>query len=258
MVKGLRNKVAIVTGGSSGIGQATAVALAREGVKVVIGDILLEGGEQTANMIKETGGEAVFVKTDVSKAEEVQLLIQKAVDIFGGLHCACNVAGVSGTVGPTADQTEEDFDFVVGINLKGVWQCMKYEILQMLEQGSGSIVNVSSLNGLIASPNVPIYVASKHGVLGLTKSAALEYAAQGIRVNAVCPGAIRTPLLERGWEIMSGGHPQEAEAQYTAAIPMGRIGKPEEIAEVVVWLCSDAASYVTGHSMIVDGGIFAR
>jgi NAD(P)-dependent dehydrogenase (short-subunit alcohol dehydrogenase family) len=257
-MQGIQNKVAVVTGGGSGIGRATALALAREGAKVVIGDILIEGGEQTAGMVKEAGGEAVFIKTDVSRADEVQSLIQTAVDVFGALHCACNVAGTPGKLAYTADQTEEDFDLVMRVNLKGTWLCMKYELLQMLKQGSGSIVNVSSLNGLIASPGVPFYVASKHGVLGLTKTAALEYAEKGIRVNAVLPGAIRTPMLEGMWETMSGGNPKEAEAKYLEGIPIKRIGRPEEIAEAVVWLCSDAASYATGHSMILDGGIYSR
>jgi NAD(P)-dependent dehydrogenase (short-subunit alcohol dehydrogenase family) len=247
-----------VTGGSSGIGRAAALAFARQGSKVVIGDVRVDGGEETARMIKEAGSEAVFIKTDVTREKEVQALINKAVELYGAIQCACNVAGVVGPTGLTADQTEEGFDYTIGVNLKGVWLCMKYEILQMLRQGWGAIVNVSSLRGLVAAPHFSFYVASKHAVLGLTKTAALEYAGMNIRVNAVCPGAIRTPLFERTSELMSGGHPEVEEAQLLGAIPMGRIGQPEEVAEAILWLCSDAASYITGQCMVVDGGMFSR
>jgi NAD(P)-dependent dehydrogenase (short-subunit alcohol dehydrogenase family) len=248
-VKGLEGKVALVTGGSSGIGRATALAFAKEGAKVVIASRRVDTGEETARMIKDAGGEAIFVRTDVSKASEVEALIKKAVETYGRLDFAFNCAGIEGPMTMTADTTVEDWDRVIGTNLKGVWLCMKYEIQQMLKQGCGSIVNMAGTFGLMGSPKFSAYSASKHGVLGLTKSAALEYARQGIRINAVCPGSIRTPLTER----ITGGNPQ-VEAQLAASHPVGRIGDPEEVAEIVLWLCSDAASFVIGHAMVVDGG----
>jgi len=257
----LDGKVALVTGGGSGIGRATALAFAREDAKVVVADIAVEGGEATVRMIREARGEALFLKADVSKAAEVQALVQSAVETYGRLDCAHNNAGVEGSSGvaptPTADITEEHWDYTINVNLKGVWLCMKYEIPQMLSQGGGAIVNTASILGLVGIPTVAAYVASKHGVVGLTKTAALEYAQAGLRINAVCPGFIRTPMVERFAELASRDNPHITE-QVTALHPIGRLGAPEEVAEVVVWLCSDAASFVTGHTMTVDGGYVAQ
>jgi len=246
-------KVAIVTGASSGIGRATALAFAREGARVVVADVLVAGGDETVRTIKKAGGQAIFIKTDVSRTTDVQAMVERAVRKYGRLDYAFNNAGIEGTAAPIADSSEENFDRVIGINLKGVWLCMKYEIPEMLKHKGGAIVNCSSIAGLVGFPGVTPYVASKHGVVGLTKAAALEYAKAGIRINAVCPGVIRTPMIER----FTGGK-AEAEAQLIAAEPVGRIGTPEEIAEAVVWLCSDAASFVTGHPMAVDGGWVAQ
>jgi NAD(P)-dependent dehydrogenase (short-subunit alcohol dehydrogenase family) len=250
----LDGKVALITGGGSGIGRASALAFAREGAKVIVADVVVNGGEETVGMIKKAGGEAIFVKADVSRATEVEALINKAVATYGRLDCAYNNAGIEGAMFvSTADYTEEDWERVIAINLKGVWLCLKYEIPQMLKQGGGAIVNTASVAGLVGIGGASAYVASKHGVAGLTKTAALEYAKSGVRVNAVCPGVIRTPMLERGL----AGRP-ELESQIMAAEPVGRFGNPEEIAEAVVWLCSDAASFVTGHTMAVDGGYIAQ
>ena len=249
----LEGKVALVTGASSGIGRAAALAFSREGAKVVTADVDVEGGMETVRTIQDAGGEAVFVRSDVSKAAEVEALISKAVETYGRLDCAYNNAGIEGTMGPTADCTEENWDRVIGTNLKGMWLCMKYEIPEMLTRGSGAIVNVSSIAGLVGIQGRVAYAASKHGVAGLTKAAALEYAQAGIRINAVCPGIIRTPMLERPL-----AQRPELEATLIAQVPVGRIGTPEEIAEAVVWLCSDAASFVTGHTMMVDGGYVAQ
>jgi NAD(P)-dependent dehydrogenase (short-subunit alcohol dehydrogenase family) len=249
----LDGKVALVTGGSSGIGRATALACAREGVKVVVADVQVKGGEETVGMIREAGGEAIFVRTDVSKADEVEAMVNKAKKTYGRLDWACNIAGIEGIMASTVNCTEENWDSTININLKGMWLCMKYEISQMLKQGGGAIVNMASAAGLIGLQGFPAYCASKGGIIQLTRVAALEYAKAGIRVNAVCPGVIRTPMVER----VTGNMP-EAEAQFTALEPIGRMGTPEEIAEAVVWLCSDAASFVTGHPMVVDGGLIAQ
>ena len=247
-------KVALVTGAGSGIGRASALAFTREGTKVVVSDIDPDGGEETAVKIREAGGEAAFVEADVSKADQVEDLVNRVVETFGGLDFAHNNAGIEGTMGaPTADQTENDWDRVISINLKGVWLCMKYEIPKMLDSGGGAIVNTASVAGLVGFEGICHYTASKHGVVGLTKTAALEYAKQGIRVNAVCPGVIHTPMIERA----TGGD-AEAQAQFSSIEPVGRMGTPEEVAETVVWLCSDAASFVTGVPMPVDGGLVAR
>jgi NAD(P)-dependent dehydrogenase (short-subunit alcohol dehydrogenase family) len=257
MAETLDGKVALVTGGASGIGRATALTFAREGAKLIIADMNEDGGHQTVHMVKENGGDATFVRTDVSKAVEVQALISKAVETYGRLDCAHNNAGISGAgIGGdlrvlTAEYPEERWHQVLAVNLTGVWLCMKYEIPQMLHQGGGSIVNTASVAGLVGSVGLSAYVASKHGVVGLTKTAALEYARQGIRVNCVCPGVIQTPMTE------SALRDPALQAQITAR-PMGRVGAPEEVAEAVVWLCSDAASFVTGHTMTVDGGYGAQ
>jgi NAD(P)-dependent dehydrogenase (short-subunit alcohol dehydrogenase family) len=201
----------------------------------------------------ETAVEALFVKADVSKAAEVEALVEKTVSTYGRLDCAHNNAGILGTPVPTADLEEKDWDRVMDVNLKGVWLCMKFEIPRMLEQGGGAIVNSSSAVGLVGWPGSPAYVTSKHGVTGLTKAAALEYAQSGIRINAVCPAVIRTPFME---EAIAGD--PEAEKKRVSLLPIGRMGKPEEVAETVLWLCSDAASYVIGHNLSVDGGFVAR
>lgn len=249
----LDGKVALVTGGSSGIGRATALAFAREGAKVVVADVMVEGGQETVRLLTAAGGQGLFVKTDVSHAPEVEALIKQAVATYGRLDCAFNNAGVEGAFVSTTEYSEADWDRVLAINLKGVWLCMKYEIAHMLRQGSGAIVNTASGAGLVGVPNLSAYVASKHGVVGLTKTAALEYAKAGIRVNAVCPGVIHTPMVAR----LTSSRPDLSEA-LVAAEPMGRAGRPEEVAAAVVWLCSDAASFVTGHALSVDGGYVAQ
>jgi NAD(P)-dependent dehydrogenase (short-subunit alcohol dehydrogenase family) len=254
----LDGKVALVTGGASGIGRATALTFAREGAKLIIADMNEEGGQQTVHMITENGGEAIFVKTDVTQATAVAAMISKAVETYGRLDCAHNNAGISGAgIGGeqralTAEYPDERWHQVIAINLTGVWLCMKYEIAQMLTQGGGTIVNTASAAGLGGLPYSSAYVASKHGVVGLTKTAALEYARQGIRVNCVCPGYIRTPMTAQAMS-----DPERLE-QIIASEPIGRVGEPEEIAEAVVWLCSDTASFVTGHTMTVDGGFVAQ
>jgi NAD(P)-dependent dehydrogenase (short-subunit alcohol dehydrogenase family) len=251
----LTDKVALVTGGASGIGRATALTFAREGAKLVIADMHEEGGQQTVHMIRENGGDATFVQADVSLATEVEAMVSATVGTYGRLDCAHNNAGIGSRPRVRLHElSEEGWDQVMSINLKGVWLCMKYEILQMLRQGHGAIVNTASIMGLVGSwSRSGAYNASKHGVVGLTKTAALEYATAGIRVNAVCPGYIRTPLIA---EALASN--PEMEAEIVARHPVGRMGCPEEIAEAVVWLCSEAASFVTGHTMTVDGGYVAQ
>ena len=249
----LDGKVALITGAGSGIGRASALVFAREGAKVALADIVVEGGEETGRMVKEAGGEAFFIKADVSNAADVEAMVNTVVETYGRIDCAYNNAGIEGQLASTDEYAEDMFDKVIGINLTGVWLCMKYELPHMLKQGSGAIVNTASGAGLIGVAGMSAYVASKHGVVGLTKTAALEYAKSGIRVNAVCPGLIQTPMVER----ITNGHPQLGEA-LVAAEPIGRTGRPEEIAESVVWMCSDAASFVTGHAMSVDGGFVAQ
>lgn len=254
MTLSLKGKVVLVTGAGSGIGRASALAFAREEAKVVVADIAVEGAGETVSMIKDTGGEALFIKTDVAQVDEVENVVSKIVNAYGRLDCAHNNAGIEGITTSLADCTEENWDNVMNVNLKGVWLCMKYEILQMLKQSGGSIVNTSSNAGLVGvGIGVAAYVASKHGVVGLTKAAALEYAKSGIRINAVCPGATLTPLVQRYWD----ADPQLKE-QAGSWVPIGRVADPGEIAEAVVWLCSDAASFVTGHAMSVDGGMVAQ
>lgn len=249
----LSGKVALVTGAGSGIGRATALAFAREGAKVVVSDIVVAGGHETVQLIRQAGGEATFIAADVAQTADVEGLIQHTVATYGRLDCAHNNAGIEGQAARVGDDSDENWDRVIAINLTGVRLCMKYEIRQMLAQGSGAIVNTSSGAGLVGIRGSSAYVASKHGVIGLTKTAALEYAKSGIRVNAVCPGVIQTPMVER----LTLGHPRAAQA-LEVAHPIGRSGKPEEIAEAVVWLCSESASFVTGHALSVDGGYVAQ
>lgn len=251
----VEGKVALVTGGSSGIGRATALVFAREGAKLVVADMDEDGGQQTVHGITEQGGEAVFVRADVTAAAEVEALISQAVSTYGRLDCAYNNAGVTQRDYPPTDEYPlDDWHRVLAVNLTGVWLCLKYELAQMRTQGSGAIVNTASIAGLVGIAGRSAYVASKHGVVGITKTAALEYASQGIRVNAVCPGYVRTPMVD--YVIRHQG--PELEAQIVAREPIGRLGRPEEIAETVVWLCSDAASFITGHAMAADGGFMAQ
>jgi NAD(P)-dependent dehydrogenase (short-subunit alcohol dehydrogenase family) len=249
--RGLQGKVAIVTGASSGIGRATALAFAREGVKVVVSDVNVPGGEETVRLIKAQGGEAIFVRCDVSQEDEVKALVEITLTTYGRLDFACNNAGIGGDLAPTADYSLEGWNRVIGINLTGVFLCMKYEIPAMLRQGGGAIVNMASILGHVGFAGAPAYVAAKHGVIGLTKNAAIEYAKQGIRVTAVCPAFIHTPMVDDGLT-------PEAKAQVEAAHPIGRMGNPEEVAELVVFLCSDGASFITGNPILVDGGYVAQ
>jgi NAD(P)-dependent dehydrogenase (short-subunit alcohol dehydrogenase family) len=250
----LQGKTALVTGASSGIGRAAALVFAREGAKVLVADVTEEQGLETVKLVKDAGGEAVFARCDVARASEVEALITTAVKQFGRLDCAYNNAGISGKIARTADETEEGFDRIMAINLRGVWLCMKYEILQMLKQEKGgAIVNTASAAGLVGSHGMSAYGASKHGVVGLTKTAALEYARHNIRVNAVCPGVIDTPMVGG----MVGSHPRLKEILVSTE-PIARMGQPSEIAEAVTWLLSDYASFVTGCAMPVDGAMTAR
>jgi len=256
-----QGKVALITGGNSGIGRATALAFAREGAKVVLAARQVERGEEVAREITDAGGDALFVRADMARASEIEALVKRTVDAYGRLDCAFNnAASVEGNFSLTADFSEEEFDRVISVNLKGVWLCMKYELQQLLRQqpSGGVIINTSSVNGLGGALRGALYSATKSGVLALTKSAAQEYAPQGVRVNALAAGGFQTPMLETVLNKVSGGKREmkdAVEAQWNRFIPLGRVGRPEEAAEVVVWLCSDAASYVTGHSMIVDGGL---
>lgn len=249
----MEDKVALVTGGSSGIGLATAVAFAREEASVVIADVQVEAGNRASDEIKQAGGQAIFVETDVSKPQQVKDLIYKTVETFGRLDYACNNAGIEGETALTADCSEANWDRVININLKGVWLSMKYEIPQMLKQGKGAIVNMASVAGLVGFAGLPAYCASKGGIIQLTKTAALEYAPSGIRINAVCPGAIQTPMIDR----LESVRP-ELRGAFKQMHPIGRIGLPEEVAEAVIWLCSDASSFVTGYPLAVDGGLVAQ
>ncbi len=248
-----QGKVALITGAGSGIGRATALAFGCESARVVVADVSAEGGEETVRLIRESGGEALFVRADVARASEVEAMIALAVSSFGRLDYAYNNAGMEGKGGSTVRCTEENFDRVMGLNVKGVWLCMKYEISQMLKQGAGAIVNTASIAGVGATPNDPVYGASKAAVAHLTKSAALENAKKGIRVNAICPGFTRTSMVDR--MVAAGRFTEEGLA---ALHPMGRLAQPDEIARAVLWLCSDEASYVTGHAMAVDGGFLAK
>jgi NAD(P)-dependent dehydrogenase (short-subunit alcohol dehydrogenase family) len=252
MTTDLRDKIALVTGGTSGIGKETALLFAKAGAKVVVAGRRETEGREVTELIRSHGGDALFVKTDVAKTADVQALVNKTVDKFGRLDVAFNNAGIEGAWVPIVEQTEEDFDRVMDINLKGVWLCLKYEIQQMLKTKSGgAIVNMSSVAGLMGSAGAAAYVSSKHGVIGLTRTAALENALNGIRVNAVCPAVIETPMADRAF----------ADPVISKAVlghhPIGRFGTPLEVAEAVLWMCSSKASFMTGHYIVVDGGFLA-
>ena len=242
-------KVALVTGGSSGIGKATALAFARAGANVVIASRRVTEGEQTVHEICERGGDAIFVKTDISKASEVEGLMNQTIEFYGRLDYACNNAGTF-VMGQLFELSEEEWDRTINANLKGIWLSLKYQIPIMLQQKRGVIINMASMSAIIGNPGVSIYSASKGGVVALTQSAAIEYAAFGIRINAISPGVISTPMVN--------DIPTPLLEDIQSKHPIGRLGKPEEIANAVVWLCSDKASFVTGHNMVIDGGYTAQ
>ena len=245
------NKVALVTGAASGLGLATARAFAESGASVVLADWNEKEVEAAAREIAGKGHKTLAIRCDVSDDAQVEAMVEQTVAAFGRLDAAFNNAGVQNVLAETADSTHEDYERVMGINLRGVWSCMKFELQQMRKQSSGAIVNCSSLGGLIGGAQRGTYHAAKHGVIGFTRSAALEYATRGIRVNAVCPGMIQTPMAN---QMIASGQGEALEAMLKTFVPMGRMGQPEEIADAVLWLCSSAASYVTGQSISVDGG----
>jgi len=244
-------KVAIVTGGNSGIGRATAIALAREGAKVTVAARRASEGEETVRLVKEAGSDAIFVKTDVAIENDVRSLVEKTVDTYGKLDYAVNNAGIGEKMTPLVEQTSEKFDQIMNTNVRGVWLSMKYEIPMMIKNGGGAIVNTSSGAGLVGFPQMPVYIASKHAVLGLTKSAALRQS--GIRINAIAPGGVETDML-----MQTVGDDHQFLETFRSMHPIGRIGRPEEIANTIVWLLSDKASFVLGHTLLVDGGIVSR
>jgi NAD(P)-dependent dehydrogenase (short-subunit alcohol dehydrogenase family) len=254
MVEGmLSGKIALITGAASGIGRVAASVFVRHGAKVVIADIQEEAGEATARQIREAGGDAQFLRADVTRESDVEALVREVVARHGRLDCAFNNAGIDGPIGLTADYATESWDRVVEINLKGVWLCMRREIPQMLAQGGGAIVNMASILGAVGVSNMPAYTAAKHGVLGVTRVAALEYATKGVRINGLCPGIIRTPLIA---DLIQQG--MLSEPEMVSLMPIGRLGRPEEIGEAAAWMCSDRASLLVGHAMFVDGGYTAR
>ncbi|PCH66687.1 MAG: oxidoreductase [Bacteroidales bacterium] len=246
----MQNKVALITGAAQGIGYATAQLFAKSGATVVLADYNETLVTQSANQLTEQGYKAMAIKCDVSNEEEVKAMVEKTVETFGKLDYAFNNAGVQNELAEAADQTKEDFDRVIGINLQGVWNCMKYELQQMRKQGFGAIVNCSSIGGILGGAMRGTYHVAKHGVIGLTKSAALEYAPMGIRINTICPGMIYTPMAEK---MIEGGQKEALEAMLET-VPVKRYGQPKEMANVVVWLCSDSASFVVGHTLVADGG----
>ncbi|MEM7347594.1 MAG: SDR family oxidoreductase [Chloroflexota bacterium] len=245
-------RVALVTGGASGIGRESALAFAKAGATVVVSDINEIGGAETVQMIRSMSGQAKFIRANIVNQDEVAALIKETVDTYERLDFALNNAGVEGVRARTVDYPEDAWHQVIDINLNGVWYCMKHEIPQMMAQGQGVIVNLASIAGLVGSPGLSAYAASKHAVVGLTKTAALEYVRKGVRINAVCPGYTDTPMVQR----MKSADPAYAE-RLTNAIPARRWGKPEEIAAAVMYLCSDEAGFITGHTMVLDGGIVA-
>jgi NAD(P)-dependent dehydrogenase (short-subunit alcohol dehydrogenase family) len=247
-------KVALVTGGASGLGLATAKAFAESGASVALADWNEDAVQAAAQELTAQGHKAIAIRCDVADDAQVDAMVKQTVATFGRLDAAYNNAGVQNVLAETADTTREDYDRVMGINLRGEWSCMKFELQLMRKQGSGAIVNCSSLGGLVGGAERGIYHAAKHGVLGFTKSAALEYATRGIRVNAICPGLIWTPMAA---QMVAAGQGDALETM-EKNVPMGRVGRPEEIANAVLWLCSDAASYVTGQSISVDGGFVMR
>ncbi len=242
-------KVALVTGAGSGIGRASAIAFAGQGAKVIVSDISEKGGMQTVQAIMASGGEAFFVQTDVARPSDVKSLIKATIDKYGRLDCAHNNAGITGNSTKVADCSLEEWDMVMNVNLRGTFLCLRYEIPQMIKQGSGAIVNMSSTMGVVAHGNTAAYASSKHGVIGLTRSAALAYVKDNIRINALCPGNTETPIFDH----LKQNMPAVYEGLFSAT-PIGRFAQPNEIANAVLWLCSDAASYCTGHAMVVDGG----
>ncbi|MEU6709620.1 glucose 1-dehydrogenase [Streptomyces wuyuanensis] len=249
----LKDKVAIITGAARGIGRSSAVHFARHGARLLLADLDSEPGEEVAELVRREGGEAAFVRTDVSDAQDVEALVATALQLYGRLDCAFNNAGIDGEASPLSESSEENWDLVTAVDLKGVWLCLKYELRAMVQQGGGSIVNAASAAGTVGLDyGLSAYVAAKHGVIGLTRAAALEYATQGIRVNAVCPGTVRTTMLDDA--IRDGIVTEEGAASLQ---PMRRLGKPKEIARAAAWLCSDQASFITGHAMAVDGGFVA-
>jgi NAD(P)-dependent dehydrogenase (short-subunit alcohol dehydrogenase family) len=247
----LSGKVVLVTGAASGIGQAAALRVAEEGAITVLADLQEEAGQQTARQIERAGGKATFIRVDVSRPQDVESAFRRIRELYGRLDCACNNAGIDGDWADTLACTPDNFDRVYQVNVKGVWLCMREEIALMLPQKRGAIVNTASVAGHTGFVGYPAYTASKHAVMGLTKVAALEYAQRGIRVNAVCPGIIHTPLFERYSK-------KAPEVDYAAMEPMGRLGQSQEVAEAMVWLCSDDSSFVTGSGLVVDGGFLAR
>jgi NAD(P)-dependent dehydrogenase (short-subunit alcohol dehydrogenase family) len=253
MKKEFTGCVALVTGAASGIGKAIALSFGESGAVVVVADIDRDGGGKVVSEIVELGGQAIFVKTDVTDEVEVEGLLEETVRYFGRLDFACNNAGIEGKTANIAESKKEDWDKTIDTDLKGVWLCMKHECRQMLQQKSGVIVNISSIMGMVAAPGISPYVAAKHGVIGLSKAVALEYAAEGLRVNAVCPGGIYTPIINRALAIQ----PEVVEA-LTNATPHGDLGQPHNIADAVMWLCSSGASFVNGQAIAVDGGYTAQ
>ncbi|HET6730318.1 MAG TPA: SDR family oxidoreductase [Nitrososphaeraceae archaeon] len=250
-------KVAIITGGSSGIGRATAVALSKEGVNVAIAARRTKEGDETVQLVKEAGSDGIFVKTDVAN-DDVRALVERTVKMYGKLDYAFNNAGIGEMMTPLIEQTSTVFDQIMNVNVKGVWLSMKYEIPQMIRSGGGAIVNMSSVAGVMGLPQLPIYVASKHAVLGLTKSAALEYAKSGIRINAVAPGTVDTDPIRIGRLVRAAEDNEKFLETLKSMHPIGRIADPEEIANAVVWLLSDKSSFVLGHTLLVDGGMISR
>jgi len=251
MEKIFTGKVAIVTGGSFGIGRATALLFARKGANVVVADAVRD--DETINLIKAAGGNAIFVTCDISKEQDIKALMEKTLSTYGRLDFAFNNAGIEGASAVTHECTVENWNHVLSVNLTGSWLCMKYEIAEMLKNKKGAIVNTASIAGLVGFQGIAAYVASKHALNGITKTAALEYAKLGIRVNSVCPGVIKTPMIDR-----FTGKNKEVEKQFESQEPIGRMGLPEEVAEAVCWLCSDSASFVTGNNLPVDGGWTAQ